>query len=837
MPTFEKFFIGSCVMVIGRMDIRPKGHKDSGYLILFIAAIALFGVVACMPGSTGAASAGVNATVTIPCSPIVSISTGNFVLLGNAVPVYYSVNALGACRVSAQGTLRIVSMNGNATVYSAPVSINGITPLSGAAYANSVGLAAGSYYAYLGIMNQSATGGFRTLSNANVVISGLSVSPAQPTAVLPVSITQSLYDSGNLTASSVVLHVAVAGPSGYNFTTSYAVGDILPQGNEITITSLWDAAGTYYVTENASFTSAFYANSTSGVSQTANAVYVVAAQQGGQVPATNQSVTVNTVISSSAPVLLDFTSANATISISTNEPAQSPISANVANVTSTAAAAPAGYALVEALNVSISTAANVIVNMTMAYPCGTAGSDVQPFIYANGTWGAITPFSIDPASCTVSFALPDDPIVSIFIRAAAGAAIHASGGAAGSAASAPTAPVAMPATIGNLTVTTVPVQAIMQQNTSQILDIGVTNGGRLSVQADISVSGTTDLGLGLSSSEVTLSPGSSQVVQMAINPPAGLKSGIYPILLNITGTQQGGPPVSRSMYMSLLIGNSVGISPLAYAVLNMQPSANTVTATLAVTDPRNGTLYNVSASLILPSAAARSVHDIRISGAAGSVTEQNNSYVLTWDIPYLTRSSGAYLFYTITNASSALPLTAASLSFSVSSQAPRAGELTLFGMHAPTLYTNQSGYVTVEALYTGSQAENVTFTLVMPPSTPVLSASRTFSSHTNEVLDMDFEIPRIGAAGTYLMTLYVSGRGINQTYFLPLTVESPASGQAPVEGERLVINLWYLVAAGAGAAAVIIAAGTARRVGRRPLYRSRSVERLKELREQIKKGQ
>lgn len=132
-------------------------------------------------------------------------------------------------------------------------------------------------------------------------------------------------------------------------------------------------------------------------------------------PAANN--TVNTTISSSAPVLLNLTSAGATVAIFTSSPGSSPVTASVSNVTSTAPSAPAGYTLVDALNVNITTDANVTENVTMAYPCGTPQSDIMPFIYKNGSWSAITPFSIDAAKCTVTFALPKDPIVALFSSA------------------------------------------------------------------------------------------------------------------------------------------------------------------------------------------------------------------------------------------------------------------------------------------------------------------------------------------------------------------------------------------------------------------------------------
>ena len=65
--------------------------------------------------------------------------------------------------------------------------------------------------------------------------------------------------------------------------------------------------------------------------------------------------------------------------------------------------------------------ANITLNTTnatmyaeMHYPCDIGPSQVAPFILLNGTWTAITPFSVNSTSCTVSFEVPSDPIVGLF---------------------------------------------------------------------------------------------------------------------------------------------------------------------------------------------------------------------------------------------------------------------------------------------------------------------------------------------------------------------------------------------------------------------------------------
>ena len=57
---------------------------------------------------------------------------------------------------------------------------------------------------------------------------------------------------------------------------------------------------------------------------------------------------------------------------------------------------------------------NVSANVTMHYRCSTPPSAITPFILRNGTWQEITPFTINVAACTVTFAAPADPTIGLF---------------------------------------------------------------------------------------------------------------------------------------------------------------------------------------------------------------------------------------------------------------------------------------------------------------------------------------------------------------------------------------------------------------------------------------
>ncbi len=127
-----------------------------------------------------------------------------------------------------------------------------------------------------------------------------------------------------------------------------------------------------------------------------------------------RSITSNVLVSSLAPVSINFQNMKTTFVLTTLSKTPVHMVANVANATSVPIQPVANYTLISAFNISVSTSANVTVNVIEQYPCGVYSSRIRPFEFTNGTWGMITPFEVNTTACTVLFTVPKDPIVGIF---------------------------------------------------------------------------------------------------------------------------------------------------------------------------------------------------------------------------------------------------------------------------------------------------------------------------------------------------------------------------------------------------------------------------------------
>ena len=128
----------------------------------------------------------------------------------------------------------------------------------------------------------------------------------------------------------------------------------------------------------------------------------------------DKSITVNSTVSSALPASINFTNMHVIIVLMTSSPTPVHVSANLTNETQTILPAISNYTLISTLKVSVSATANVSTEITSPYPCSINSSLIKPFKLINGTWTAITPFSINTTSCTISFAAPKDPVVGIF---------------------------------------------------------------------------------------------------------------------------------------------------------------------------------------------------------------------------------------------------------------------------------------------------------------------------------------------------------------------------------------------------------------------------------------
>ena len=118
---------------------------------------------------------------------------------------------------------------------------------------------------------------------------------------------------------------------------------------------------------------------------------------------------------SSSPVVVGLKGTPDTFSFTSNSPGNETIT--ITNITSAKMTELSNQSKLAVFNVSIKGSGpkrTTTVHMSLAYDCAIPGGDIAPYLMQNGTWVPITPFTVDPAACKVSFAVTVDPIVGLF---------------------------------------------------------------------------------------------------------------------------------------------------------------------------------------------------------------------------------------------------------------------------------------------------------------------------------------------------------------------------------------------------------------------------------------
>ena len=128
-------------------------------------------------------------------------------------------------------------------------------------------------------------------------------------------------------------------------------------------------------------------------------------------PSTSLNDTVNLMHGASQQI--SFNNTRVTIQLVSNSSSNSTVKLLVVNVTALSPNAPSGFIKLSATNITSNTTKANHINVKYSYPCSIFAAYIKPFILENGMWDAISPFTVNATSCTVSFSIPADPVVAI----------------------------------------------------------------------------------------------------------------------------------------------------------------------------------------------------------------------------------------------------------------------------------------------------------------------------------------------------------------------------------------------------------------------------------------
>ncbi len=114
----------------------------------------------------------------------------------------------------------------------------------------------------------------------------------------------------------------------------------------------------------------------------------------------NSNTIINVPNAGTIVVLTSSSSGSATVSI-----------INVTGLTTS----PQSYIALTVLNITTASQLNVTTIIVMKYQCSVPSNSIAPYeLNSTGTWNPINPFTVNTTACTVTFAIPTDPVVGLF---------------------------------------------------------------------------------------------------------------------------------------------------------------------------------------------------------------------------------------------------------------------------------------------------------------------------------------------------------------------------------------------------------------------------------------
>ncbi len=225
------------------------------------------------------------------------------------------------------------------------------------------------------------------------------------------NMTQAKSAAGTLNGTSIGMRVNFIGPTQAGITVNNGTSYTLLPG---AVQSLFNVSGYSYTAELMNITYV-------------PVLHTVAVEVCGASPASlsasgetvlvvnNSGMVTSRLITSTHPTTnMGFWPGTVELSVPSNSTAKT-ITLNLDNTTRFVPMPPKGYSLGVSVTLSVST--NSVLYTMLGYNCSINYTRIVPFLLKNGTWSPILPFSINPfPQCTVSFAVPPDPVVALMIR-------------------------------------------------------------------------------------------------------------------------------------------------------------------------------------------------------------------------------------------------------------------------------------------------------------------------------------------------------------------------------------------------------------------------------------
>lgn len=274
----------------------------------------------------------------------------------------------------------------------------------------------------------------------------------------------------------------------------------------------------------------------------------------------------------------------------------------------------------------------------------------------------------------------------------------------------------------------------------------------------------------LSSNSIYLPLGATQSIQLLFSTPNYItQPTAYEIPITFYIQPIGGKRSNVTEYMTMSVYNSIDDNPAILSDVAFLNFTNTTEGTIQV---QNGNTNATGALLetILAPGQKYNLSYLSTAGFKSDTSEYDGKYLIKWNIPYMKARQSIFGYYTINSIESqSFPFNIDSM-LVIPSSAGSSGLLHITNLSIPSIYVNSIGEISLQLLYTGLSRQNVSLQITPQSGVSVYNSTQSVNITPNQPINESFRIATGKDSGTFLLALYVTTKGANITYSLPLLV-------------------------------------------------------------------
>ena len=244
---------------------------------------------------------------------------------------------------------------------------------------------------------------------------------------------------------------------------------------------------------------------------------------------------------------------------------------------------------------------------------------------------------------------------------------------------------------------------------------------------------------------------------------------------------------------------------------------------------------------VLPGTITRNVSLISASGLPYSISKSDGSYVINWYVSNLPKNSSTYAYFSLANITNQDQFSSISGQIEVPSVPVVSSILKVVDLTVPTFYSGTENTISLTFFYSGVSPQTVSAYLTGPSSITIYNSSQSVNAVPNGAYTEYFGV-KPSSTGTAMLSLYISTQGANMSYSMPIlvlaqpvtTTSTTTIPQVSVSGPSTSTVIAYGLPIAIILVIALIIIAVARSVNR-PKYDSRRAERLRRLRESIRR--